>query len=68
MVTLQYSLVQPALAQSDLTTVGQYMFWLRCLRNVASDGLAFEDPVNAGVCRGPAASLPRPHGRRPPRT
>jgi hypothetical protein len=25
MVTLQYSLVRPAVAQSDLTTIGQYM-------------------------------------------
>jgi glucoamylase len=48
MGALQYSLVKPALAQSNLTTVAQYMFWLM-LRNVASDGFVFEDPVNAGV-------------------
>ena len=47
MGTLQYSLVKPAVAQSDLTSIGQYMFWLM-FRNVASDGLVFEDPVNAG--------------------
>ena len=59
MVTLQYSLVQPALAQSDLTTVGQYMFWLM-FRNVASDGLVFEDPVNAGVLSRPGCVLASP--------
>ncbi len=48
MGALQYSLVRPALAQSNLTTVVQYMFWLM-FRNVASDGFVFEDPVNAGV-------------------
>jgi glucoamylase len=48
MGALQYSLVRPALAQSNLTTVAQYMFWLM-FRNVASDGFVFEDPVNAGV-------------------
>ena len=59
MVTLQYSLVQPALAQSDLTTVGPYMFWLM-FRNVASDGLVFEDPVNAGVRSRPGCILASP--------
>ena len=59
MVTLQYSLVQPALAQSDLTTVGQYVFWLM-FRNVASDGLVFEDPVNAGVLSRPGCILASP--------
>ena len=59
MVTLQYSLVQPALAQSDLTTVGQYMFWLM-FRNVASAGLVFEDPVNAGVLSWPGCILASP--------
>jgi glucoamylase len=48
MGALQYSLVRPALAQLNLTTVAQYMFWLM-FRNVASDGFVFEDPVNAGV-------------------
>ena len=53
------------MAQSDLTTIGPYMFWLM-FRNVASDGLVFEDPVNAGVLSQPGASWPRPRGRRPP--
>ena len=45
MGALQYSLVKPAVAQSGLTTIAQYMFWLM-FRNVASDGLVFDDPVN----------------------
>jgi glucoamylase len=48
MGTLQYSLVRPALAQSDLTTIAPHMFWLM-FRNIASDGFVFEDPVNTGV-------------------
>jgi glucoamylase len=59
MGTLQYSLVQPALAQTNLTTVAQYMFWLM-FRNVASDGLVFEDPVNAGVLSQPGCVLASP--------
>ena len=56
---LQYSLVRPAVAQSDLTSVGPYMFWLM-FRNVASDGLVFEDPVNAGVLSQPGCVLASP--------
>ncbi len=59
MGALQYSLVKPALAQANLTTVGQYMFWLM-FRNVASDGLVFEDPVNAGVLSQPGCVLASP--------
>ena len=43
MAKFQYSLVKLAVAQSDLTTIGPYMFWLM-FRNVASDGLVFETP------------------------
>ncbi len=42
---LQYSEVQVAMAQSSLTTIAPYMFWLM-FRNVASDGFVFEDPEN----------------------
>jgi glucoamylase len=59
MGTLQYSLVKPAVAQSDLTSIGPYMFWLM-FRNVASDGLVFEDPVNAGVLSQPGCILASP--------
>ena len=43
---LQYSPVEVALAQSDLTTIAQYMFWLM-FRNVASDGLVFVSPPDS---------------------
>ncbi len=59
MGTLQYSKVQTALAQSDLTSIGQYMFWLM-FRNIASDGLVFEDPVNAGHLSQPGCILASP--------
>lgn len=57
--TLQYNLVRPALTLSNLTAVAQYVFWLM-FRNVASDGLVFEDPVNAGVLSKPGCVLASP--------
>jgi glucoamylase len=59
MGTLQYSLVRPAVAQSDLTTIAPYLFWLM-FRNVASDGFVFEDPVNTGVLSRPGCVLASP--------
>ena len=59
MGTLQYSLVRPALAQSDLATISPYMFWL-LFRNIASDDFVFEDPVNAGVLSQPGCVLASP--------
>ena len=56
---LQYSEVQVAVAQSNLTTIAQYMFWLM-FRNVASDGFVFEDPVNTGVLSQPGCVLASP--------
>jgi glucoamylase len=44
---LHYSLAQVALAQSDLTAIRQYMFWLM-FRNVSSDTLVFESPPDPG--------------------
>jgi hypothetical protein len=56
---LEYSHVH--VAQSDLTTAARYMFWLM-FRNVASDGLVFDDPVNAGIISSPGAGgLPAPY-------
>jgi glucoamylase len=46
-------------AQSNLATVAQFMFWLM-LRNIASDGFVFEDPVNAGVLSRPGCVLASP--------
>jgi glucoamylase len=56
---LTYGVVRPAVAQSDLTTVAAHMFWLM-LRNVASDGLVFDDPVNAGIISAPGCVLASP--------
>jgi glucoamylase len=59
MGALPYSLVRPAVAQSNLATLAPYMFWLM-FRNVASDGFVFEDPVNAGVVSKPGCVLASP--------
>ncbi|MGA2929616.1 MAG: glycoside hydrolase family 15 protein, partial [Solirubrobacteraceae bacterium] len=59
MGALQYSLVKLELAQVNLTTVAQYMFWLM-FRNVASDGFVFEDPVNTGVLSKPGCIIASP--------
>jgi glucoamylase len=59
MGTLQYSQVRPAVAQSDLTAIAPYLFWLM-FRNIASDGFVFEDPVNTGVLSQPGCVLASP--------
>jgi glucoamylase len=64
MSTLQYSLVRPALAQSNLTAIAPYMFWLM-YRNVASDGLVFEDPERSGVLSQPGCVLASPSWENP---
>ena len=56
---LSYGSARPAAARLDLATVAKYMFWLM-YRNVASAGLVFDDPVNAGVISSPGAVLASP--------
>jgi glucoamylase len=56
---LQYSLVKPAVTQTDPAAIAPYMFWLM-FRNLASEGLVFEDPVNAGVLSRPGCVLAAP--------
>lgn len=56
---LGYSSVRPAVGQTDLATVAKYAFWLM-FRNVASDGLVFDDPVNAGIISAPGCVLASP--------
>jgi hypothetical protein len=56
---LQYSEVQVATAQSNLTTIAPYMFWLM-FRNVASDGFVFEDPGNTHALSQPGCVLASP--------
>ena len=59
MAELQYSQVQVAVAQSSLTTIAPYMFWLM-FRNVASDGFVFEDPENTHALSQPGCVLASP--------
>jgi glucoamylase len=59
MSALSYGSVRPAVTRLDLAAVAKYMFWLM-YRNVASDGLVFDDPVNAGVVSSPGAVLASP--------
>ena len=54
-----YGTVRPAVAQANPTAVAKYMFWLM-FRNVASDGLVFDDPVNAGIVSVPGCVLASP--------
>jgi glucoamylase len=56
---LSYGTARPAVAQVNLAAVAKYMFWLM-YRNVASDGLVFDDPVNTGVISAPGAVLASP--------
>jgi glucoamylase len=46
-------------AQVNLTSVARYLFWLM-FRNVAADGLVFDDPVNAGLVSAPGCVLASP--------
>jgi glucoamylase len=57
--TLRYGTVRPESGQADLTTAATSMFWLM-FRNIASDGLVFNDPVNAGVISRPGCVLASP--------
>jgi glucoamylase len=56
---LSYESARPEVAQVNLAMVGKFMFWLM-FRNVASDGMVFDDPVNAGVVSSPGAVLASP--------
>jgi len=56
---LSYASARPQAAQVDLVTVARYMFWLM-YRNVASDGLVFDDPVNPGIVSAPGCVLASP--------
>jgi glucoamylase len=56
---LSYGSARPAVAQVDLATVSKYMFWLM-YRNIASDGLVFDDPVHPGIVSAPGCVLASP--------
>jgi glucoamylase len=57
--SLSYGVVRPNVGQTSLTTVAAYLFWLM-FRNVASDGLVFDDPVHAGIVSAPGCVLASP--------
>ncbi len=59
MGALSYGSARLAVTRVDLSTVARYMFWLM-YRNVASDGLVFDDPVNAGIISAPGCVLASP--------
>jgi glucoamylase len=56
---LSYGVVRPTVAQTNPTALAPYLFWLM-FRNVASDGLVFDDPVNAGITSAPGCVLASP--------
>ena len=56
---LSYSALRPSVAESDLAALAPYMFWLM-FRNVASDGLVFDDPLHPGIVSGPGCVLASP--------
>ncbi len=59
MSTLNYGTVRPAVTQVNLAALSPYMFWLM-FRNVASDGLVFDDPVHSGIVSVPGCVLASP--------
>ena len=59
MTTLHYSDVTGSALPTDPTAVAPYMFW-PMMRNVASDGFVFNDPVHAGVLSAPGCVLASP--------
>ena len=56
---MRYAKVRAAVPRTDPTTLAPYLFWLM-FRNVASDGLVFDDPVNLGVVSAPGCVLASP--------
>src|ERR1700721_4340741 len=57
--SLTYGKAHAAVDQTDPAAPAPYLFWLM-FRNVASDGLVFNDPVNAGVLSAPGCVLASP--------
>jgi glucoamylase len=56
---LRYGLVRPAVGQADPATIAPFMFW-QMFRNIASDGLVFDDPVHSGLVSQPGCVLASP--------
>ena len=56
---IQYNSVQASTQQSDLSAVAQHMFSLM-MRNIASDGFVFIDPLNIGKFSTPGCIIASP--------
>jgi glucoamylase len=56
---LTYGKANAAVEQTDPAALAPYLFWLM-FRNVASDGLVFNDPVHPGVLSTPGCVLASP--------
>jgi glucoamylase len=56
---LTYAKAQAAVGQTDPAALAPYLFWLM-FRNVASDGLVFNDPVHSGIVSAPGCVLASP--------
>ncbi len=59
MSTLHYSTVQTAATQSDFSEIAQHMYALM-LRNVATDGFVFNDPLAPGSFSAPGCCVASP--------
>ncbi len=56
---LNYAKANAAVEQTDPAALAPYLFWLM-FRNVASDGLVFNDPVHPGIVSAPGCVLASP--------
>jgi glucoamylase len=56
---LTYGKANAAVEQTDQAALAPYLFWLM-FRNVASDGLVFNDPVHPGTISAPGCMLASP--------
>jgi len=61
---MNYGKAGAAVPQTDPAALAPYLFWLM-FRNVASDGLVFNDPVNPGVISAPGCVLASPSWENP---
>src|SRR5262249_51085435 len=59
MTVPNYALVRPAVQQSDLAVLAQYMVPLM-MRNMASDGFVFTDPANPEAFSAPGCIVASP--------
>ncbi len=58
-MSLSYTAARPTAGQPSPASLAPFMFWLM-FRNMASDGLVFDDPVHAGIISAPGCVLASP--------